>query len=890
MFARLGHAIARHWQLTLVFWGALTVALPWLAPAWDDVTNDGDFAYLPAEMSSVQAEQILQAAFDRERAKSQIAIVVFRDDAPLDEEDLQYLAYDMGRRLHNAFGVVAMARARDFASQANEAIDAEHLIQQRDRWRRRAEDSFNEAIALDSLLAYERPAVGPGSRWALPIFNRALLYERMGRGDEAQFDQQLVATLAPDLDPQQGPQPQQAEDLPWLDLWTWRDPTFGAKLRSEDDRARLMLLQLSEEFLAVANIELVQFIESELRQVQSAAADAGITHLQIGVSGSAAVGGDLLLAARESIRHTEVFTVVMVVLILAFVYRSPLLIIVPLATIFVSLRVSTALVAALTELGSVPGFSWWHLQVFTTSKIFIVVILFGAGTDFCLFLISRCRESLAAGSVGPNAVATAVEGVGEALTASAMTTVVGLAMMMFADFGKFRYSGPVIGLCLLVTLAACLTLTPALLCLVGGWLRPAQHAPSAIWKRIAAMATGRPAIVLTCTLLLFAPFAWRGIQRESQVSYDFLASLSPRAPSRVGAELMKNSFPIGESGPLMVVARTPEPVLESRVGRDEVARLNYMIHDIQGVISVRSLADPLGETQPEDATVLLSRDVIEARFARYHHRTAELYLAQSPDYLGKVTRFEVIFAHDPFSPAAINGLQLVEDALAHIADTDPFWRGSEFYVAGVTAGIRDLSVVTRSDTRRIKLLVVFAVFVVLLSILRRPLICLYLVGSVLLSYYVTVGLIDIAFTQLEPAYVGLDWKTPLFLFVILVAVGQDYNVYLVTRVFEEQRRLPRLAGLRRAVEKTGGIITSCGFIMAGTFFSMTGGYAAALLKRWTNWQWIPETQYLMGVIQLGAALSVGVLLDTLIVRTILVPAFLALAQRPTSKPEQPSDA
>jgi putative drug exporter of the RND superfamily len=134
-------------------------------------------------------------------------------------------------------------------------------------------------------------------------------------------------------------------------------------------------------------------------------------------------------------------------------------------------------------------------------------------------------------------------------------------------------------------------------------------------------------------------------------------------------------------------------------------------------------------------------------------------------------------------------------------------------------------------------------------------------------------------TAYGDTYQGLDWKMPLFLFVILVAVGQDYNVYLATRVFEEQGRLGPFAGLHRALVCTGGIITSCGVIMAGTFLSMTSAAWPAVLPNAWAAGWTSSVGPVRSMLETGFALALGVLLDTMVVRPLLVPAFLALLCR-----------
>jgi RND superfamily putative drug exporter len=160
-------------------------------------------------------------------------------------------------------------------------------------------------------------------------------------------------------------------------------------------------------------------------------------------------------------------------------------------------------------------------------------------------------------------------------------------------------------------------------------------------------------------------------------------------------------------------------------------------------------------------------------------------------------------------------------------------------------------------------LITLGVYAILVLLLRRPGIGLYLVATVVLGYLASLGLTDLVFHALhrgpEP-WGGLDWTVAFFLFVILVAVGEDYNIFLMARVVEEEQKYGVTEGTRRAIAHTGGIISSCGLIMAGTFGAMLTGKLASLRE-------------------LGFALGMGVLLDTFLVRPILVPAFLVLIDR-----------
>jgi len=776
MFAQLGKLVTRHWILVVLAWAALAVGLKIAAPRWDDVTFDGDLEHLPKAMASIQGARLMDRAFPGDRSKSQVVLVVARQDEKLRRDDKLF-----ARRL------------------------------------------AEEMARLD---------VGEG--------------------------QQIVDVLTPSTE------------------------VVGDMLKSRDKQAELVVLQMSSEFMATSNIELLSAVGKKRDEVVTAyAKELGPEGpvwrrgLQVGITGSAAIGGDMLSAAAESIANTEIATIVLVVVILLFVYRAPLLVLVPLVSIGVSVAVATSLVAALTQLGPAMGWEWWDFKVFKTTKIFVVVILFGAGTDYCLFLISRYKEELNGGLSRTAATAAALTHVGDALAASALTTIVGLSMMFFADFGKYTSSGPAIALCLTVTLAACITLAPAMLrafgpivfwpfkmnsTMVGGPtssdndLSDRSGFIGGFWQRLADAVLVRPGLILTVALMAMLPLAYIG--KSVQVTYDLLGELDSSRESVRGTALLQRHFPPGDTGPVTVVAYQPGAHFKSKEGNADIQQLVSDIFDVPGIVSVRSLMTVTGD---KPGTKGYFSGALKDRVAAANPEAKEKFVSTAPRYADQVTRLRVILNSNPFSAEAIDQLDALIAKLNSLsADPQSAWNGAEFLCVGTTAGIRDLRAVTESDRTLIQRLVLLAVLMVLLLILKRPLICCYLILSVLFSYFVTIGLSQLVFQGLYgETFHGLDWKVPLFLFVILIAVGEDYNIYLATRVFEEQAQLGLREGLRQAVVKTGGIITSCGVIMAGTFCSMMTGS-------------------LRGMTELGFALSLGVLLDTFVVRTILVPAFFAL--------------
>jgi RND superfamily putative drug exporter len=651
-----------------------------------------------------------------------------------------------------------------------------------------------------------------------------------------------------------------------------RDAFIGSRLVSADRRCALLQVSLATPYLAIQTRATVDRAEQILR---ARLAEAGPDAPALYVTGPAGVGRDLTSAGADSLESTTLATVLLVVVILLLVHRAPLMALIPLATIAGSVFVALKLLALCTL---VPGF---HLM--QISRVFAVVMLYGAGTDYCLFLVARYREELSRGRTPAEAVSRSVSFVGGALAASAATVVCGLGLMGLAEFAKVRCGGPAIAVSLVVALAASLTLAPALLRILGPvafWPgripslraepdRPLPAKGEGFWGPVSRFVIDRPALVWGGAVALLLPLALVGM--GVRANYRATSELSPTSSSVRGLEVIQRHFTAGEVGPITVLLEGTHD-WQSPEGRAVVGHLSQGFTFLDNVAEVRSLTQPLGSpvSLPGEPTSpglqgTLFKSVWQSAMnhvaGRIERAASDFYVstlpASSPDGPRRhVTRLDVVLRTDPFDPQSTRTLETIEQWLSDKLpeSTDPVGP-LRTACYGVTVNARDLAVVTEADRLRINVLVLGAIFLILLVLVRQPTVAGYLLATVLLSYYAALG----ATTLMAHAWAGrplgeVDWRVPFFLFTILVAVGEDYNILLIMRALQERRRHGAAEGTRRALARTGGTITSCGLIMAGTFATlMLGG--------------------LKTLVQIGFALAFGVLLDTFVVRPFLVPAF-----------------
>jgi len=616
---------------------------------------------------------------------------------------------------------------------------------------------------------------------------------------------------------------------------------------SDLGQAALVTVGIPANFITLRSDRIVDHIHATLSRQPLPAG------LRTSVTGSSGFGHDYADAAEASHAQTLRVTLVAVIVILLLVYRSPVAASVPLAAISLAAFAAMKVLDAAQHLG---------MQVGTAERIFVTVLLYGAGVDYSLFFISRFREFLNEGRPSPSAVAAAVNATCPAILASASTDAAGLMMLCFADYGIFRTTGPAVAVALLVALLAAVTLVPAMVSLAGRrmfWpMRPSVSPGAALgvgrrrlWPNVARVVIAHPALVLVVLLALLVAPASQGLR--GKWVYDTLTELRMKPDAKignaaVGIEMVKRHWPVGQIAPVHVLVRSGSAASEKQWNAmaDRLTRALLKLPEIE---SVRSLTRPLGE-EPSDLAGMLVKQL-----------GAKKVLSEYLSGDRRSMRMAVILGSRAFSSSAMRAVERIREVLVEEVDRSVLAEavGREVHIAGATAEMMDMRTVTQADFRRVAALSLIVVFTIVLVLLRDAALSGFMVASTVLSYFATLGVSWWVFVGLM-GQDGLDWKVEVFLFVVMIAVGVDYNILLSSRLAQEASRLPVKPAAARAVIHTGPVISSCGLIMAATLGSLMAG----------------ELQLLR---QLGFALSVGMLIDTFIIRPLLLPAFVALTGR-----------
>jgi RND superfamily putative drug exporter len=488
-----------------------------------------------------------------------------------------------------------------------------------------------------------------------------------------------------------------------------------------------------------------------------------------------------------------------VIFILLLTYRSPVLWLLPVISAAGALTAAQALIYMLaTHAG---------LTVNAQSAGILTVLVFGAGTDYALLLVARYREELRRHEDRHEAMALALHRAGPAIFASASTVALGMLCLLIAEMTSTKGLGPVAAIGIAVALLAMLTLLPALLVITGRWMfwpvKPHFGSPEpterGFWARVGWRISRRPRVVWIVTALLLGGLAV-GLTDMNAGVLSNKDSFIGTHDSVAGEEVLARHFPAGTGLPVVVISNA-----------DRAAEVQNALAGTQGIAS--------GSVQPASADI----------------GTVKNGLA----YL------EGTLSDPADSPAASATIDRVRSAVHAVP-------GADAQVGGATAVNLDIQRAVSLDSRIIMPLVLGVVLVILALLLRAIVAPVILLLTVVLSFAAALGASVLVFQHVF-GFAGEDTSFPLFVFVFLVALGIDYNIFLMTRVREESMRFGTRRGALIGLAATGGVITSAGLVLAGTF-----GVLATLP--------------LVAFAEIGFAVALGVLIDTLIVRSVLVTA------------------
>ena len=551
----------------------------------------------------------------------------------------------------------------------------------------------------------------------------------------------------------------------------------------------------------------------------------GSTELKI--TGPAGIASDTIAIFSNADLVLLFSTIGLILILLIVIYRSPLLAVIPLLVSGIVYQVMDRF------LGFAAKSGWFELD--SQSVSIASILLFAALTDYSLLVFSRFREELKKRENKYDAMSEAMKQVWEPIFFSGGTVLAAMLVLFIADYKPYHSFAPVFSITMAIILVAGLTLVPSLFALFGRkafWpsipkVGDPKIKKDSFWSRVGRFVIRKPGIISIVMVAVLALFALN--MTQTQYSFNLIKSFPEDMNSRVGFELLEDHYSKGDLAPTTLLLTGSE-----NLRHKELLALRDCLENQEGVKRVSTDLEPAhGGT----VAVMKNEEIVTED--------------------GKATRIQLTFKDNPYDRSSLNYLESIQthsDDILRKSGLSPENHTLQF--AGETAKQVDVRELNESDTKWVILFITLLI-TLLLGVQTRSLVApLYMIATILLSYGAAMGLSTFIFDKIFELP-EMSYRIPLYTFVFLVALGVDYNIMLVSRIREENNHLELKEAISRGVSMTGGVISSAGVILAATFGVLM-------------------TQPILELFMFGFAVGLGILMDTFLVRGLLLPSVITL--------------
>ncbi|MCQ6561125.1 MMPL family transporter [Paenibacillus mendelii] len=571
-----------------------------------------------------------------------------------------------------------------------------------------------------------------------------------------------------------------------------------------------------------------EHVMDALDEVAAYWSEHGTDQLRLEMTGPAAIAADTLSLFRNADFVLMIATVVLILVLLIVIYRSPLLAIFPLI-------IAGIVYMAVDRLIGLSG-KFGLFDIDKQSLSIMMILLFAVITDYCLFVFSRYREALLDHDSKYTAMGKAMTHVAEPILFSGGTVLIAMLALFASVFKPYHGFAPVFSIAVAIILLAGLTLIPALFALLGRrafWpFMPkvgtrVTRARVPFWEKVGTFVTGKPKLTLMLLGLPLLLLSFNAL--GTHYSFNLMKSFPSDTPSRVGFELLEKQYPQGELAPVTVILKSDQAFQADSALLEKLQLLGQQLN-AQG---------ELDSMMPDPAR--LDAAGLESLISDNRH----------------VLSFKAVLKVNPYEKEALDVVERWQNNSGSILNDSGFDSVLDsLHFGGQTAEQLDVRAMNQRDT-----IVIFTLIAVLITAMlgfqtgsiRMP---VYMMLTILLSYAATIGLTWFVFHTLLD-YDSFSYRIPVYTFVFMVALGVDYNIMLVSRIKEEARKFAWREAVRRGVASTGGVISSAGIILAATFGVLI-------------------TQPIQELFLFGFAMAAGILIDTFLVRGMLLPAIMTI--------------